>query len=245
MHGEGAHVALTLEQDDYATRYLALPLCFGHLRSTEPRKFTLAVHSEAPVSVEVVPVDAGLLGAAVIALVVAQGERTPVLTNRFTHQPLLVLYFLKDDAGLVVVAENPCVNESVQLEFDASEHTVNYTSSRSARGLLLSTDVLPPRSRMLVTVLSADLTKKYHKLGYGIRANVLSPEELAFAQGAGGLHLPSLAELDELALLHEPQPMEHDSSAPSLVAPAGNPQPQLSVELLSGILNRLRPQPPP
>jgi len=60
LHGEGAHVALTLEQDDYATRYLALPLCFGHLRSTEPRKFTLAVHSEAPVSVEVVPVDAGL-----------------------------------------------------------------------------------------------------------------------------------------------------------------------------------------
>jgi hypothetical protein len=127
LHGEGAHAALTLEQDDYTTRYLALPLCFGHLRSHAPRKFTLAVHSEAPVSVSAVAVDAELLAAAVLALAVARGEKTPVLTHRATGQPLLVLYLLKDDAGLVVVAENPCVYESVQLEFDASEHTVRHS----------------------------------------------------------------------------------------------------------------------
>jgi hypothetical protein len=122
---------------------------------------------------------------------------------------------------------------------------VHYTSSRSSHGVLLSTDVLPPQSRMLVTVLSADLTKKFHKLGYAINASVLSSDELAFARGGGGLHLPSLQDLGELAKLHAPQPLEPGSAGASAAPLAAAQTPLLSVELLSGILNRMQPPPKP
>ena len=42
----------TLEQDDLTTRYLAVPLCFAQLQSTEPRKFVISAHSTQPLSIE-------------------------------------------------------------------------------------------------------------------------------------------------------------------------------------------------
>ena len=47
---------------------------------------TLAVHSEAPLTVETVKLDAELLGRAVVALTTAAGEKIPVLQNRMTGQ---------------------------------------------------------------------------------------------------------------------------------------------------------------
>ena len=130
-------------------------------------------------------------------------------------QDLLNLYKVQDEAGLVVVAEN-LSPWPVQVEFDASEHTKGFASSRSANvgggggggggytvvggfggggggggvgaasAALMCQDVLPARSRQLLMVLSIDATKKFHSLGYRIGAAGLSEEE-ASALGMGGL----------------------------------------------------------
>ena len=47
---QNVHLTLTLEQDGHTASYLVVPLCFGQMRSTEPRKFVISSHSTQPLS---------------------------------------------------------------------------------------------------------------------------------------------------------------------------------------------------
>lgn len=89
----------------------------------------------------------------------------------------------------------------MQFECDASERTRGFTPSR---GQLFCQDVLPPRTRQLVQVLSLSMKSKTHSLGMQFGGSVLQPTEVV-PEGAG--HMPSLSDLGALAPLHEPQPI--------------------------------------
>merc|ERR1719421_2814187 len=67
----------TLESDGFTNKYLVVPLCFGNLKSPEPRKFTLAALSTQVLSLETVALAPSQLAQGVIALTLQHGERTP------------------------------------------------------------------------------------------------------------------------------------------------------------------------
>ena len=71
----------------------------------------------------------------------------------------------------------------------------------STRNVLFCQDVLPPRSRQVLFILSVDIAKKRHAAGLGFSARMVD--------GAGGdfAHVPALANLGELEGLHTPLPI--------------------------------------
>ena len=79
-HGERTmHSSLsidaTLESDGFTSRYLVVPMCFGHLASPEPRKFALAALSTQPLSLETVTLPAAQVATAAIAVAVQHGDK--------------------------------------------------------------------------------------------------------------------------------------------------------------------------
>ena len=126
----------TLEQDDFTTKYVVLPLCFGHMRSAEPRKFALACHSTMPITIEPVQTPPKMLATAAIQLAMAEGE-SQALLNHPVFGEMLKLWTLDDEGGYFVVAEN-LSSVHIRVEVDASERTAGFVSSR---GALFSQDV--------------------------------------------------------------------------------------------------------
>jgi len=199
----------TLEQDDFTSRYLVLPMCFGHMRSSEPRKYSLSVHSTQPITLEATPASAAMLATAAIQLALTEGECTPLLKHPMFGE-VLKLYVIDSEAGYLVVGENSS-QMHIRVEVDASERTTGFTSSR---GALFSQDVIPPRSRQLLLALSIDMSKKAHSLSMGYGGGVVQPGE-----PVGG-HIPDLADLGALRELHEPQPMSaNEGGFPQPTAP--------------------------
>mmetsp|Transcript_22211 Transcript_22211/g.71016 ORF Transcript_22211/g.71016 Transcript_22211/m.71016 type:complete len:184 (+) Transcript_22211:1551-2102(+) len=133
----------------YAERCLVVPLCFGQMRSTEPRKFRLAVHSTQPLAMETAPLDAALVATTLIQRAAEHGDRTPLLKSPALGEAL-VLHTIDDEAGRVIVAENASFHPlRVGWEADAEGFV-------SSRRLLMCQDVLPPRTRQVLVVLSRD-----------------------------------------------------------------------------------------
>jgi len=188
-----------LALDGYSSRYLLVPLCFGHLGSPEPRKFVTAALSNQPLSIETVDLQPKQLASAMISIAVEHGEKQTLL-NHPMFGPMLNLYTLDDEAGYALVAENPTMHR-VRFEMDAADRTRGFVSSR---GALFCQDVLPPRTRQLIIVLSLSMQSKTHSLGMQFGGGVLQPTELV-PDGAG--HIPALADLGALAPLHEAQPI--------------------------------------
>lgn len=149
----------TLEQDDVTTRYLVVPLCFAQLQSTEPRKFVISSHSTQPLSVESTPMSSELLATAMIQLCL-RGDRRPILSHP-SMGDMLVLYLREEEAGYAIVGEN-LATFPIRVEVDASEGTCGFISSR---GALFCQDILPPRSRQLLLVLTLDMKQKRHASG--------------------------------------------------------------------------------
>jgi hypothetical protein len=222
-----------LELDGYSSRFLVVPLCFGHLNSPEPRKFVAAALSNQPLSIETVELPPAQLATSMIEIALHHGEKQTLLNHPMLG-PMLNLYTVDDEAGYALVAENP-TQFRVRVEVDASERTRGFTSSR---GALFCQDVLPPRSRQLIIVLSLSMKTKSHSLSMQFGGGVLEPTEHV-PDGAG--HIPSLAEQGALAPLHEPQPMLNS-------APAGmgwQPQPVSAAPvdvaaLASSILSQMK-----
>jgi len=118
----------------------------------------------------------------------------------------------------------------VRVEVDASEHTSGF---RSSRGALFCEDVLPPRSRQILMVLSLDMSKRAHSMGMRYGASPLEPTAVV-PPGAG--HIPTLDDLGALAPLHEPQPINKGAA---LAAPPG----QVDVgALAANIMSQIRPR---
>jgi hypothetical protein len=148
-----------LELDGYSSRFLVVPLCFGHLNSPEPRKFVAAALSNQPLSIETVELPPAQLATSMIEIALHHGEKQTLLNHPMLG-PMLNLYTVDDEAGYALVAENP-TQFRVRVEVDASERTRGFTSSR---GALFCQDVLPPRSRQLIIVLSLSMKTKSHSL---------------------------------------------------------------------------------
>ena len=228
-HGAGAHCSATLPHDDYpTTRYVILPLCFGHARSMEPRKFMVALHSPSPLTIETVPVSAPMLASALIEMTVQNGKRglNLVDTSKIMDADVCNVYSLHEEAGIIVVAENLTNNAYFRVECEAdssigcvrsllvaararcSAHSPSHSPTHtprcryvSTRNVLFCQDVLPPRSRQVLFILSVDIAKKRHAAGLGFSARMVD--------GAGGdfAHVPALANLGELEGLHTPLPI--------------------------------------
>eukprot|EP00935_MAST-01C_sp_MAST-1C-sp1_P002725 g2725.t1 len=230
-------VNATLEQDDYpCTRYVVLPLCFGHMRSSEPRKFTVSVHSKTPIVVDTVPVSAEEMAAAAIQVVVekmrttrvltlwfvmfsspcTQGEKIPYLHNG-AGMEALVFYKLNEEehmAGLMFVAENrmPIGGQSFLVECDATDST-GYVSSR---GALFCQDVILPQQRQLIMVLSADMSRKDNHVAFRFACDPKSQ-----VQAFGNRNIPTLEDMGALKGLHAPLPIPHDPAAAAALQAAG------------------------
>ena len=129
----------TLEQDDFTTKYVVLPLCFGHMRSSEPRKFALSCHSTMPITIEPVQTPPKMLATAAIQLAMAEGESQALLSHPVFGE-MLKLWTLDDEGGYFIVAEN-LSSFHIRVEVDASERTSGFVSSR---GALFSQDVRRP-----------------------------------------------------------------------------------------------------
>ena len=199
--GPASSVSLdtTLELDGFTSRYLVVPLCLGHMSSPEPRKFVAAALSNQPLAMETVPLPPAQLASAMIAIALKHGDKTVLLSHPMLGEALNI-YTIEEDSGYVLVAEN-LQPVRIRVEIDASERTVGFHCSR---GALFCQDVLPPRSRQVVMILSVDMRKKQHGMGMRFGGGALDTSEI-LPDGAG--HIPALADLGPLAPLHEPQPM--------------------------------------
>lgn len=201
-HTAGAACDATLEQDATPTSYLVVPLCFGHVGSTEPRKFSCAVHSSShALALETIPLDATMLAQAVVALAIKFGERQVLLkANNRLNSDALAFYVLQDEAGLCIVAENLAPFPLVaQLDAQTVRGFVSTRSENSTQ------DVLPPRSRMILAVLSKLPGYTQVKLeGLSYSAQML-PED--YVSDPETDHFPSLDHLDQLKPFHLPIPL--------------------------------------
>ncbi|KAJ8601962.1 hypothetical protein CTAYLR_004457 [Chrysophaeum taylorii] len=207
-HRAGATCDATFEQDDLPTTYLVVPLCFGHVASTEPRKFNFAVHSSQPaIVVRAAPLDARVLARAVIHLALKFGDKQVLLRNQLLQQDALVFYNLDDEAGYCVVAENRAPTTVVVAEVDGTEHTKGFVSTR---GALATRDIIPPRTRMILCILSREPGVKDFSLALAYGASVQPPAP----PDATIPHIPSLDHLDQLRALHEPIPLPPDQGSP-------------------------------
>ena len=221
-----------LELDGYSSRFLVVPLCFGHLGSPEPRKFVAAALSNQPLSIETVELPPAQLATSMIEIALHHGEKQTLLNHPMLG-PMLNLYTVDDEAGYALVAENP-TQFRVRVEVDASERTRGFTSSR---GALFCQDVLPPRSRQLIIVLSLSMKTKSHSLSMQFGGGVLEPTEHV-PDGAG--HIPSLAEQGALAPLHEPQPMLNSPSGMGWQPQPASAAPVDVAALASSILSQMK-----
>ena len=185
-HRAGAACHLTLEHDDDpTTRYLVVPLCFGHRHSVEPRRFRAVVHSDLVCEVGVVSCEPSVVAAAVAQIAEDSGKRAPLLEDSL-KRPIVEILTIEDEAGIAFVAVNHGPNP-VLIGLDATEKTRGFVSSRGTS--LLSQDVLPPRSRCCLAVLSREsgtaLDSKV-SLGWGFSAAVQPP-------GTPEAHIPELS----------------------------------------------------
>lgn len=211
---QNVHVSTSLEQDGHTANYLAVPLCFGHMRSAEPRKFRLAVHSTQPLSLERVTLTADAVATTIIKRAVAEGEKMALLKSPALGD-VLNIYTLDEEAGRVIVAENTAPFP-MRVEWDSIPDVSGFTSSR---GLFMCQDVLPPRSRQLLVALSVDMRVKTTRLGYGFGGG----SHEGGAVPPSGLHIPDLDDLGQLRPLHEPQPMDPSHTGGFTRAPAAPP----------------------
>lgn len=204
-HRAGAALDATLDQDDVPTRYLAVPLCFGHVQSAEPRKFHLAVHSsEAAVVVDAVKIDAVAIAKACIHIAKTHGSQHALLRNQVLQTDAVVFYALDDEAGYIIVAENRTPMTHVVAEIDTGADASGFVSTR---GALASQDIIPPRSHMILCVLSRLASATTVNLSLSYAANVLEAPTVYDPQTA---HIPPLADLDNLQGLHAPLPLDDD-----------------------------------
>ena len=218
-------LSVTLEQDAFATEYLVIPLCFGQLHSTEPRKFTVTAHATQPLALEVVPLPAQLLREAAIAAAVKHGDRQPLLKNG-AGMEALVIYSYDEEGGYIIVAEN-VTPFPMQVGVDASERTKGFFSSRGGtpeHPTLFTQDILPPFSRQILIVLTMNMKSKQHQLAMGYNGGSLDPGTVA---PPGGAHIPDLEHLGALQDLHKPQPNGARAGQPNGggggAAPGGDP----------------------
>lgn len=232
-----------LEQDAHSSRYLLLPLCFGHMLSSEPRKFRISVHSSQPLMLEKAPQPAALMGTAIIQIAQHHGEISAPIKHP-TFGEMLKLYTLEEEAGYLVVAENNspypmrvevgsasrslCRRSTLFLHLTPPTHTfvlMTFCPSQvdasartsgylSSRGLLICQDVLPPRTRQLLIALASDMKSKTHSFSLQFSFG-------AMEHGDAG-HIPSLSDLGALEPLHTPQPIVGTAGAAPQMAPPGD-----------------------
>mmetsp|Transcript_22106 Transcript_22106/g.68144 ORF Transcript_22106/g.68144 Transcript_22106/m.68144 type:complete len:568 (-) Transcript_22106:20-1723(-) len=201
-HRAGAATSLTLEHDDDpTTRYIVLPLCFGGIRSPEPRRFCAVVHAESPVVVAKQPCPPGVVAAALFQLATAPEDqatahiqRSLVLQHGMANK-LEVMVLGTGEPGWVVVAENG-LNHPCMVGVSCQER-VGYVSSRGE--MLECQDVLPARSRQVLVVFTHDGSKRA-QCRFGWVGQQMP--------GTAEAHMPPLE--PENRDLHAPMPMDKE-----------------------------------
>ena len=202
-------LSASLEQDSHASRYVVLPLCFGHLDSSEPRRFRLATHSSQALATSVCPLSAGVLAKATIAIAIQHGGRKSLMKHP-TLGECLAVYTLESSAGVALIAENPTpLPIRVELDAETSDGVV------STRGTLVMQDIVPPQSRLILVVLTIQPRAEKIAISYRFAAGLVDIR--AEPDWATIAHVPDFSRLGELRQLHEPQSMNSDSAhGPSL-----------------------------
>ena len=189
--------------------------------------------SNQVLSIETVPLQPADLAAATIAVTCKHGEKSTLLSHPSLGEALNI-YTLEEEAGYTLVAEN-LQPVRIRVEVDASEGSKGLISTR---GALFCEDVLPPRSRMIVMILSFDMKSKTHAMGLRFGGGVLEPG-MVVPHGAG--HIPALEDLGPLAPLHQPQPLPMAQGGFG----GGATQPSVGVDvaaLASNIMSQMRPR---
>jgi hypothetical protein len=135
--------------------------------------------------VGVVSCEPSVVAAALAQIAEDSGKRAPLLEDSL-KRPVVEILTIEDEAGIAFVAVNHGPNP-VLIGLDATEKTRGFVSSRGTS--LLSQDVLPPRSRCCLAVLSREsgtaLDSKV-SLGWGFSAAVQPP-------GTPEAHIPELS----------------------------------------------------
>lgn len=181
--------------------YIAVVTAFNHWRGGGGRQYTsesqypsyvLAVHSSRAVMMEQLPMTEFLLADAIIWMTITNGKT-------HTGIPGISIYYVSHEmAGLLVVAENRRQDMHLLVNCDCSE-SFNVVSTR---GLLCTTDVVPPCHRQVVAILTQlegnDGFSVSHRLNF--RTMVDNGDG-----GYGAQHMPELGQ--DLIGLHCPRPI--------------------------------------
>lgn len=238
----GAACDATLEQDDVPTSYVVVPLCFGHVQSAEPRRFSCAAHaSRHTLALERIPLDPLFAARAMISLATTYGQRQAILRDRHSNQEAFSVCTLQDEAGLCVVAENVAPWPLV-ASVDADGGT-GYVSTRSS---LTTQDIVPPNSRMILCILSR------HPGATEIRLQSLSysaaPLPANYVRHPDTEHVPSLGHLGPfLEHFHQPIPMSNNGAGAAATSASmdhdagnggGSAPPQVDAATLADALHR-------
>jgi calpain-15 len=152
--------------------------------------YVLAVHSAHPLLAEQVSAEGSVISDAVIGLTLAKGDK------HYEFEGVTAYTLNKCWDGLVVVVENRCVDKWVHVRIDCSS-SFNLVSTR---GVLVTADVVPPKHRQVITVLShldgRDMVFSKYSMIYRL-SSVSSLEEWGtgsnsppIAHHLQGLHIP-------------------------------------------------------
>lgn len=129
--------------------YVVVCLAFNHWHTdlVDPSvypEFVLAIHSSKRLLVEQVSPPSFVLADTIINLTLAKGQRHE------GREGMTAYYLTKGWAGLVVVVENRHANRWIHVKCDCEE---SY-NVMSTRGLLKTTDSVPPLHRQVIIVLT-------------------------------------------------------------------------------------------
>jgi calpain-15 len=181
--------------------YVVVCMTFNHWGSSTAESagtvteypYVLAVHSAQPLLAEQVSVEGSTISDALIGLVLARGNAN------CEFEGVTTFTLNKHWAGLVVVVENRLVDKWVHVRTDCSS-SYNLVSTR---GVFFTADVVPPRHRQVIIVLSqldgGEMVSSQYSMLYRL-ANSSTLQDWGT-----GSNCPPVA--DHLLGLHFPRPI--------------------------------------
>eukprot|EP00668_Euglena_longa_P003275 GGOE01003830.1.p1 GENE.GGOE01003830.1~~GGOE01003830.1.p1 ORF type:complete len:838 (-),score=157.55 GGOE01003830.1:459-2972(-) len=142
-----SHVEFLTTQDWHS--YLLMP--FSTSPRTGPMDYTFAIYSANPISIRPVPCN---------ALALARNLHCAILSAAPPRElfPDLVIHLIQRDSSVCVLAVNRDPLRHIYIHTDCTS-SVNLTSTRKS---LATSDVLPPRTRQLLMVLTQVLGTTYY-----------------------------------------------------------------------------------
>lgn len=169
---------------DANSKYTIVPLSFSNISIVEHRKVTLAIRTTSHVhvtNVRTIKNEPNTLRAAMFEYMRLMDPEIQTLV------PGIAYSMIKDDCGAVISCENRTTCIGCQASIDADDSV----GMSSTRGVLITTDIIPPGRRMILGVLTPKKSLTRYRLNVTFSTAPLDPQ-------VQESHMPSLREDEDL-----------------------------------------------